>query len=152
MKITYIPVLIGTLIFCQHISSQNYRDVFEEKYSQSKDSAKVYSDQLIQSEKANEKTFGFVSKAYILTKEGNYEEAESSFKLGFEELRKINTSSIRSEEKVHALYYHSLLLAAKHEFDSISVKITQGIQLSKEIHNAKMQIKFSNLDGRVLSL
>ena len=152
MKNTYILAFITILVFSQNSFSQNYRDVFDEKYNQSKDSAKVYSDQLIQSKKSNERAFGFVSKAYVITKEGNYEEAESLLNLGFEELKKIRQTSLRSEEKLYALYYKLQLFAAKHEFDSISEKINQGIQLSKEVKLPKMQIKFENLDGRVLSL
>ncbi|MFY0629896.1 MAG: helix-turn-helix domain-containing protein [Flavobacteriaceae bacterium] len=132
--------------------SQNYRDTFSEKYSFSKDSAKVYSNNLIQSNDLGTKAFGFISKGYVLTKEGNYDKAKELFDFGFLEIDKIRNEEARLTEKLHALYYYSLFLVVKHEMIKANKKINEGLELSIKLKNAKLQIKLKNLIGRSYSL
>ncbi|MEQ6125295.1 helix-turn-helix domain-containing protein [Pseudotenacibaculum sp. MALMAid0570] len=145
-------VFIATFLHFNTIQSQEYRDNFNTKYNQSKDSAKIYSDQLIRSEKLNERAFGHITKGYLLTKEGNYDNAEILFNKGFNEINKIKNENSKSEEKLHALYYYSLYLLEKHNIEKATKKISDGLELSKKLGDAKMQIKFRNLRGRSFSI
>ena len=134
------------------ILSQDYRDVFIEKYNISKDSAKTYCNGLIHSNDANRKAFGLSAKGYVVSKESDYKNAEVLFDEGLKALEKITIPENRLEEKVYVLYYYSMHLLTEHSIEAANEKINEGLLLSKEQNNPKMQIKFNNLIGRSFSL
>jgi AraC-like DNA-binding protein len=136
----------------QAILSQEYRNTFTEKYNLSKDSAKLYSNELINSNKSSIKAFGLSSKGYILTKEGDYSTAKELFNRSFYEIDKIKNTKARLEEKLHVLNHYSYHLLAKHNIEEANKSLSEGLNLSIELDNSVMQITFKNLIGRSFSL
>ena len=132
--------------------SQNHRDIFKEKYAISIDSAEVYSHQLISSEKANIRAFGYAAKGHINTMQGDYSFAEDSFILSFKELNYINDDEVRLLEKLYILYYYSNLLVTQHKLELAIKEINEGLKLSKKLEKILMQISYSNMIGRCYSL
>lgn len=152
MKALRSLIFILIVVSFQNIHSQNYRDVFAEKYNQSKDSAKVYSNQLMDSKNPNESAFGCIGKGYILTKEGNYTEAQNLFEIGLAKIDGIANEKKKLAERLYAFYYYSNFLLAKHEMEQASEIMNQGLDLSIKLKDAKMQIKFKDLIGRGYSM
>jgi AraC-like DNA-binding protein len=147
--------LVIVLLICfnnQCVHSQEYRSIYTEKYNLSKDSARAYSNLLLQSQDLGAKAFGYISKGHVLTKEGNYEEAQKMFDAGFVEIDKIKIKNKRLSEKLYAIYYYSLFLLAKHEITKANESINEGIELAIELKEAKMQIKLKDLIGRSYSI
>ena len=152
MKGFYLLIVIATIVSYQSVNSQTYREVFNQKYSSSKDAAKIYSDSLTQSNDLTVKAFGYISKGQILTKEGSYDEAQKSFDLGFAAINEIANENLKLTEKLSALYQYALYFLIKHEMSAAITVINEGIELAVKLNDAKMQIKFKDLIGRGYSM
>ncbi|WP_422106110.1 helix-turn-helix domain-containing protein [Winogradskyella sp.] len=151
-KELFISVLLFSIASVQLVFTQDYRSIFTEKYSISKDSAEVYCKQLMSSPKANLRAFGFATKGYILSTQGDYTKAHNNFGKSFTELNSISNDKQLLEEKLYVLEYYARLLLAEHKIEQADISINEGIQLAKELDNAIMLIKFNNLLGRSFSI
>ena len=94
--------------------------------------AKLFSNELIVSKESNVKAFGLSAKAYILSREGNYEEAKQLFIQSFEELDRMKNQSLSKQEKIYCLNYYVDYLLATHQITEATQYIQEGLQLSKE--------------------
>lgn len=151
------PSIFSILFFCffwcsQLIQSQEHRSAFTEKYRSSMQAAKLFSNELIVSKESNVKAFGLSAKAFILSREGNYEEAKQLFIQSFEELDRMVDKSLAKQEKIHCLNYYSDYLIATHQITQATQYIQEGLQLSQELDEFLLQIRFKNLTGRSFSL
>lgn len=144
--IVFFTTISSTLL------SQEYKRIFEDKYDISKDSAKAYSNRLCNSNNVTEKAFGFASKAYILSREGDYNGSQKYINKSFITLEEISNSTTKAELKLQVLYYYSNLLLTEHKIEKANEKINEGLKLSHELDDVIMQIKFNNLIGRSFSL
>lgn len=144
--IVFFTTISSTLL------SQEYKRIFEDKYDISKDSAKAYSNRLCNSNNVTEKAFGFASKAYILSREGDYNGSQKYINKSFITLEAISNSTTKAELKLQVLYYYSNLLLTEHKIEKANEKINEGLKLSHELDDVIMQIKFNNLIGRSFSL
>ena len=144
--IVFFTTISSTLL------SQEYKRIFEDKYDISKDSAKAYSNRLCNSNNVTEKAFGFASKAYILSREGDYNGSQKYINKSFITLEEISNSTTKAEVKLQVLYYYSNLLLTEHKIEKANEKINEGLKLSHELDDVIMQIKFNNLIGRSFSL
>ena len=158
MKITITKFLffLFTALFIlvnnQQVGAQNLHELFDEKYAISKDSARAFSNRLLASDNAINRAFGYISKGHICNKEGDYDKAQQAFDAGFLEITKIENNTVKSREKMYALYYYSLFLLTTHSMEEVNEKINEGYDLALQMKNAKMQINFKNLIGRGYSL
>lgn len=147
----FLFVLIS---FClnQTLHSQEYRKEFYKKFQVSDTLAKSHIDSLSSSPLPNVKTFALGAKGYLLIKEKRYAKIDSIFSLAFKELDKISDSEQHLEEKLHVLYFYSYYLITKHDTKVLNITISEGLELSLNLRDIEMQIRFQNLQARYYNL
>lgn len=117
-KKSYVRIAILSclllLFLSSNVSAQHYRDIFKSKFSISIDSARVFSEQLIQSNQLEERAFGLITKVYLIAKKGDFEVARKFYEEGLNEIEKIKNRTLKDQEKAHGLYYYSMYFLIQH--------------------------------------
>lgn len=151
-KVIRLLLAFSFLVYYQYSHSQNYRDMFYERMNRSNDLAFSYCDSLLTSTEPNIKAFAYGGKGHILSKKGDYSDAEKLFELAESTLINIKNNRIQKEERLYLLNFYCLNLIAQHDLEKANKILNEGLILSKQLEDKEMQIKMENLLGRCYSL